>query len=230
MDTSYSAEQLEHELAQTSAFAQKVNARFGFVPNIDNEINKRVIRGLAHNKLIYNKRYCPCFMVDPEGENRICPCKPALVDEIPTYGTCHCGLFCTPDYVAKQNKLQQPSKSLSLQEAKEILELRQLPSYKLEALLKVRDAGLIDFVLIDVRETIEYQMGHIIGTDIVFPTSGFYAKHQNLEIYKKTPIILYCMTGSRSFQVQRLLESYGYEHVCNLKGGISEYTGECQSS
>ncbi|HHO42793.1 MAG TPA: sulfurtransferase [Epsilonproteobacteria bacterium] len=230
MNTPYSTKDLEDELVKTTNFVQKVYRQFNLVPNNNETVNQRVIQGLAHNKLIYGKRFCPCFIVVPNGENRICPCKPALEYEIPTYGACHCGLFCTQNY-AKTNtdiKTQNISnQSLQPQEAKEILEQRQLASANLEELLKAREDGLVNFVLIDVREAIEHEMQHIVGTDVLFPTSGFYDKHKNLEIYKTTPIILYCATGSRSFQVQQILQSYDFEHVCNLAGGIFEYRGEC---
>ena len=63
--------------------------------------------GLTRNKLMYGKRYCPCFIVEGETKeekrklNRICPCKPALEKEIPEDGVCHCGIFCTKEFVEK---------------------------------------------------------------------------------------------------------------------------------
>ncbi len=69
------------------------------------DVNEGVALGLARNKILYGKRYCPCFMVvgdTPEerkkADNRICPCKPALEKEIPEDGRCHCGIFCTPEF------------------------------------------------------------------------------------------------------------------------------------
>jgi ferredoxin-thioredoxin reductase catalytic subunit len=34
-------------------------------------------------------------------DNRICPCPQAINDEVPNEGKCHCGIFCTPEYVAE---------------------------------------------------------------------------------------------------------------------------------
>ena len=35
-------------------------------------------------------------------DDRICPCKPAIKEELPEKGVCHCGIFCTKEY-AKDN-------------------------------------------------------------------------------------------------------------------------------
>ena len=101
------------EQEKTKAFADKVCEQFGFTLNPDDGINESVVMGLTRNKLIYNKRYCPCFMVigetkeeQREADNRICPCKPALEKEIPQEGRCHCGIFCTPEY-ARDYALEQ---------------------------------------------------------------------------------------------------------------------------
>ena len=53
--------------------------------NPDSEVNESIQMGLTRNKLIYGKRFCPCFMVIGEttkeqetSDNRLCPCVPAL--------------------------------------------------------------------------------------------------------------------------------------------------------
>ncbi len=48
------------EFEKTWKFIEKVNEQFGWVQNPDTEINEGVAMGLARNKLIYGKRYCPC--------------------------------------------------------------------------------------------------------------------------------------------------------------------------
>ncbi len=228
------------EMEKTAEFVQKVNKQFGFVQNPNEEVNEGVLMGLARNKMIYGKRYCPCFMVigeTPEerkaADNRICPCKPALEVEIPTDGLCHCGIFCTPAYAESQKskdeieeQVHQHSKGLTHEQAEVLLRNEQLDGDELEALLEARDLGMIKFDLVDVREYMEFQMGHIVGTDSLVPTSQFYAKIEELGSKKNDPIIVYCHTGSRSFQVQHAMKSLGFKHVCNLKYGIISYRGE----
>ena len=92
------------ELEKTKKFTDRVCQQFGWVYNPDQEVNESVTMGLARNKLLYGKRFCPCFMVFEENgkfksaDDRICPCKPAIEKEIPEEGKCHCGIFCTPEY------------------------------------------------------------------------------------------------------------------------------------
>lgn len=234
--------EFQAELEKTWGFVEKVNKQFGFVQNPNDEVNEGVAMGLARNRLIYGKRFCPCFMVIGEtkeeqkaGDNRICPCEPALEKEIPEDGLCHCGIFCTPEYAQSQKMkdeieevVHQHSKGLSREQAEMLLKQEQLDGDELEALLEARELKMVSFELIDVREHMEYRMGHIVRTDLLMPTSQFYAKVEEINAKKKMPLILYCHTGSRSFQVQHAMKSLGFEHVGNLKYGIVSFSGETQ--
>jgi len=236
------SDEFQAELEKTWAFVEKVNKQFAWVQNPNEEVNEGVAMGLARNKLIYGKRYCPCFMVEGEtkeeqkaANNRICPCKPAIEKEIPEDGHCHCGIFCTPEYAATQAQhdaieeaVHTHSKGLTKEQAQSLLKEEQLDGDELEALIEARSLGMVSFILLDVREYMEFQMGHIVGTDALVPTSQFYAKIEEHNDKKTTPIIVYCHTGSRSFQVQHAMKSMGFEHVCNLRPGIIAYGGEIQ--
>ena len=228
------------EMEKTEKFVAKVNNQFGWVQNPNEEVNEGVTMGLARNKMIYGKRFCPCFMVIGEtkeeqkaGDNRICPCKPAIEKEIPDDGLCHCGIFCTPEYAESQRVkdeieevVHQHSKGLTHEQAEILLKQEQLDGDELEALIEARTLGMITFELVDVREHMEYQMGHIVGTDVLVPTSQFYAKVEDINDKKQTPIIVYCHTGSRSFQVQHAMKSLGFKQISNLQYGIVSFNGE----
>jgi len=236
------SDEFQAEMEKTLQFVEKVNNQFGFVQNPNEEVNEGVTMGLARNKLIYGKRFCPCFMVEGEtkeeqkaANNRICPCKPALEKEIPEEGLCHCGIFCTPEYAKAQAEkteieeiVHQHSKGLTQEQAQTLLKEEQLDGDELEALIEARNLNMIAFTLLDVREFMEFQMGHIVGTDALVPTSQFYAKIEEHTDKKKTPVIVYCHTGSRSFQVQHAMKSLGFEQVSNLQPGIIGYQGETQ--
>jgi len=92
------------ELEKTKKFTDKVNKNFGWVYHPEHDVVEGVQLGLARHKMLYGKRYCPCFMVVEEdgkfksADDRVCPCKPAIEKEIPEEGKCHCGIFCTPEY------------------------------------------------------------------------------------------------------------------------------------
>ncbi len=237
------SDEFQSELEKTWAFVDKVNNQFGFVLNPNDDVNEGVAMGLARNKLIYGKRFCPCFMVIGEtkeeqkaADNRICPCKPALEKEIPQDGTCHCGIFCTPEYAQAQAQhdaieevVHQHSGGLTKEQAQILLKEEQLDGDELEALIEAKKRGMIDFTLVDTREFMEFQMGHIVGTNALVPTSQFYAKvEEELAGKKEDTIIVYCHSGSRSYQVQHAMKALGFTHVCNLRPGIIGYSGEIQ--
>jgi len=237
------SDEFQAELEKTWTFVDKVNNQFGFVLNPSEEVNEGVAMGLARNKMIYGKRYCPCFMVigeTPEeqkaADNRICPCKPALEKEIPEDGKCHCGIFCTPEYAKAQMMhdeieeiVHQHSRGLTKEQAEMLLKEEQLDGDELEALIEARNLGMVHFTLVDTREFMEFQMGHIVGTDVLVPTSQFYAKVEEMLAGKKEEaIIVYCHSGSRSFQVQHAMKSLGFQQISNLRPGIIGFSGEMQ--
>ncbi len=236
------SDEFQAQLEKTWSFVGKVNKQFGWVQNPNDEVNEGVAMGLARNKLIYGKQFCPCFMVEGEtkeeqkaADNRICPCKPAIEKEIPEDGLCHCGIFCTPEYAAAQAQhdaieevVHEHSKGLTKEQAHTLLKEEQLDGDELEALIEARKLGMVTFALLDVREFMEFQMGHIVGTDDLVPTSQFYAKIEEHNDKKKTPIVVYCHTGSRSFQVQHAMKGLGFEQVGNLRPGIIGFSGEIQ--
>jgi len=230
------------ELEKTWSFILKVNKSFSWVQNPNKDINEGVAMGLARNKLMYGKRFCPCFMVEGEtkeeqkaADNRICPCKPAIEKEIPEDGLCHCGIFCTPEYAKTQEKsdeieevVHQHSRGLTENEAKTLLDKEQLDGDEFEALIEARFLKMINFILVDVREDMEYKMEHIVGTDELIPTSSFYASIEKLNSKKEMPILVYCHSGSRSYQVQHAMKSLGFKHISNLQYGIISFSGETQ--
>ena len=230
------------ELEKTQKFTDKVCKNFGFVYNPDNEINESVTFGLARNKIIYGKRFCPCFMVEevdgkPKSvEDRICPCKPALEKEIPEGGVCHCGIFCTPEFAQKHSIEQSAeeaahshSRGLSKEECEELVKKEQLDADELEALLEARELGMVNFLLVDVREWMEWAGQRIKGTDYLVPTTSFYDALSQIESKKDENIILYCFSGSRSAYCQQVMQSMGFAHVGNLSYGIMTYRGETES-
>ena len=233
------SDEFQAELEKTWKFVDKVNNQFDFVQNPDEEVNEGVAMGLARNRLIYGKRYCPCFIVQGEtpeerkkADNRVCPCKPALEKEIPEDGVCHCGIFCTPEYADKkklENSAEETShlhsRGLTKEEAELLVNKEQLDGDEIEALLEARELGMVDFKLIDVREPMEWQMGHIKGADELLPTTKFYDWLPEMLKRKDENIILYCHTGSRSYQVQQILKREG-QNVGNFAYGIISYSGE----
>lgn len=230
------SEEFQTELELTKHFTSKVLEDYNLVYNPDDEINESIQMGLARNKLIYGKRYCPCFMVIEESEtekNRLCPCVPALENEIPQTGSCHCGIYCTK---IKANELllaldtneaiATHSRGLTKQECETLLKKESINALELESLLEARELGFIKFNLVDTREWMEWVGARIKGTDYLIPTTSFYNSLEQINEQKEMPTILYCFSGSRSAYCQRIMKSLGFAQVTNFDYGIMTYNGE----
>jgi len=226
--------EFKEALEKTRKFANRVCDKMEYYPNPVEQENERIYIGLTRNKFIYGKRYCPCFMVlgktaeeKKTADNRICPCKPAVEDEIPNEGKCHCGIFCTKEFVEKVSLTTQTKEmTASNDDVVQLLHKAEINGKELASLLDARNNKNIDFVLVDVREQSEYDTERIVGVDYLLPTSEFHEKSQTLEQHKEDIIIAQCHAGGRSYQVQQALKSMGYKNVINLAGGISKYPGE----
>ncbi len=226
-------------MEKTIVFTDKVCESRGWVYNPQVEVNEGVQMGLARNKMMYNKRFCPCFMVDDSGDkpksvdDRICPCKPAIEEEIPEVGACHCGIFCTPEFaeakrieLGMEEAVHTHSRGLTKEECELLIKQDEIDGDELISLLEARELGMINFTLVDVREHMEWQMGHIKGADKLIPTSSFFAALQDAKLIKDKNIIVYCHVGSRSAHVAMILKDQGYTKIGNLTHGIVSYGGE----
>ena len=110
-----------------------------------------------------------------------------------------------------------------------VLEKNDINSEELQSLLKAREEGKADFILVDVREDMEYNMGHIKGADMLKPTSTFQQWAQDLFNQTKDKTIIFtCRTGSRSGQVQNVFRQNGHTHAINHFGGIVTYRGDIE--
>jgi len=110
-----------------------------------------------------------------------------------------------------------------------LLEKRDISSQELISLLEAREEGKVDFTLVDVREDMEYNMGHIKGVDMLKPTTAFQQWGQDLfnETQDKT-VIFTCRTGSRSGQVASMFLQNGHKGAVNHNGGIMSFRGETE--
>ncbi len=58
-----SSDEFLNEFEKTKKFADKVCDRFGWILNPNHDVTEGVLMGLARHKLLYGKRWCPCYMV-----------------------------------------------------------------------------------------------------------------------------------------------------------------------
>ena len=93
---------------------------------------------------------------------------------------------------------------------------------ELAARLAKREAGEDDFVLVDVREPVEFEIARIPGSVLV-PAGGIKDGTSLGRIPRDVPLILHCKAGVRSGQALEALAAAGYGGVLHLEGGIDAW-------
>lgn len=79
------------------------------------------------------------------------------------------------------------------------------------------------FVLVDVREDLEWQAGHLPGA--VHIGRGVLERDiERLYPDPNTPLVLYCGGGYRSALAALSLKQMGYTHVLSMDGGYRGWT------
>jgi adenylyltransferase/sulfurtransferase len=82
-----------------------------------------------------------------------------------------------------------------------------------------------DFLLVDCRETDEYQKVHIPKAKLV-PMSVIQDRVNELQPYKQKEIVVHCHHGGRSLKVTHWLRSQGFADVKSMAGGIDQWAVE----
>ena len=77
-----------------------------------------------------------------------------------------------------------------------------------------------DYVLLDVRQPGEYELGHLPGAKLI-PLPQLADSLKELDAAK--PIIVYCAVGGRSRMATQLLSNLGFNNVFHLQGGIQAW-------
>jgi len=111
-----------------------------------------------------------------------------------------------------------------------LLAQKRIGSEELETLLEARKNGEVEFLLVDVREPYEYEVGHIAGVDLLLPTTQFQTWAPILaEKYRDATLVLTCRTSNRTEQAQTILMQAGLTRVVDHAGGIVEYRGAIET-
>jgi rhodanese-related sulfurtransferase len=76
--------------------------------------------------------------------------------------------------------------------------------------------------LIDVRESHDFEAGHIGGSrGIPLET---YRADPDAFLSRGTPLVFICAKGVRSLAAAKLADRFGYEDLYSLEGGIKEWS------
>ncbi|GAB4350734.1 MAG: rhodanese-like domain-containing protein [Gammaproteobacteria bacterium] len=79
-----------------------------------------------------------------------------------------------------------------------------------------------DALVLDVRESHEFNKGHIIDS-LHIPLAKLDERRHELEPHKARPIVVVCQSGSRTTAACNNLVKNGFEKVFTLRGGILEW-------
>jgi sulfur-carrier protein adenylyltransferase/sulfurtransferase len=84
-----------------------------------------------------------------------------------------------------------------------------------------------NFVLLDVREPHEYQIAKIPGAKLI--PLGEVSRHLD-EFGKDADIVIHCKMGGRSAKACTIFRNAGFQHVRNMKGGITAWSDQVDPS
>ncbi|HJJ42015.1 MAG TPA: ferredoxin:thioredoxin reductase [Methanocorpusculum sp.] len=90
-----SREEIKKVAEEITPSIYKIAEKKGWGINENKDIADSVIEGIARNKILLGKRFCPCRI--PTGDalkdrDYLCPCKDSASD-IENTGHCHCYLY-----------------------------------------------------------------------------------------------------------------------------------------
>ncbi|MET1058352.1 MAG: adenylyltransferase/sulfurtransferase MoeZ [Nocardioides sp.] len=99
----------------------------------------------------------------------------------------------------------------------------------LESMLKEREEGTRDFVLVDVREPNEYEINKIPGS-ILIPKGEFLNGNALGQLSQDKPVVLHCKSGVRSAEALAVLKGAGYSDAVHVGGGVVAWVNQIDPS
>jgi adenylyltransferase/sulfurtransferase len=102
----------------------------------------------------------------------------------------------------------------------------------LEHMLKEREEGSRDLVLIDVREPNEYEINQIPGS-LLIPKGEFLNGHALAQlpgVDSGKQVVMYCKTGVRSAETLAIVKGAGYSDAVHVGGGVVAWVNQIDPS
>ena len=100
---------------------------------------------------------------------------------------------------------------------------------QLEHMLKERDEGIRDFVLIDVREPNEYDINRIPGA-VLIPKGEFLNGSALEKLPSDKQVVMHCKTGVRSAETLAIVKGAGYADAVHVGGGVVAWVNQIDPS
>ena len=103
---------------------------------------------------------------------------------------------------------------------------------QLDGMLKEREEGTRDFVLVDVREPNEFEINRIPGS-VLIPKGEFLngnALEQLPAVDSGTQVVLHCKSGVRSAECLAVVKGAGYSDAVHVGGGVVAWVSQIDPS
>jgi sulfur-carrier protein adenylyltransferase/sulfurtransferase len=100
---------------------------------------------------------------------------------------------------------------------------------QLEQMLKEREAGERDFVLVDVREPNEYEINKIPGS-VLIPKGEFLNGNALGQLPADKQIVMHCKSGVRSAETLAIVKGAGYGDAVHVGGGVVAWVSQIDPS
>ena len=100
---------------------------------------------------------------------------------------------------------------------------------QLEHMLKEREEGIRDFVLIDVRESNEYDINRIPGA-VLIPKGEFLNGSALEKLPSDKQVVMHCKTGVRSAETLAIVKGAGYADAVHVGGGVVAWVNQIDPS
>ena len=100
---------------------------------------------------------------------------------------------------------------------------------QLEHMLKEREEGARDFVLVDVREPNEFEINRIPGS-VLIPKGDFLNGSALEQLPADKQIVLHCKSGVRSAECLAIVKGAGYADAVHVGGGVVAWVNQIDPS
>jgi adenylyltransferase/sulfurtransferase len=100
---------------------------------------------------------------------------------------------------------------------------------QLEQMLKEREEGTRDFVLVDVREPNEFEINRIPGS-VLIPKGDFLNGSALEQLPSDKQIVMHCKTGVRSAETLAIVKGAGYSDAVHVGGGVVAWVNQIDPS
>ncbi len=100
---------------------------------------------------------------------------------------------------------------------------------QLEHMLKEREEGTRDFVLVDVREPNEYEINKIPGS-VLIPKDQFLNGSALEKLPADKQVVMHCKSGVRSAETLAIVKGAGYADAVHVGGGVVAWVNQIDPS